>query len=141
MLQGPDLTNSLTGVLTRFRQSPIAFIADIEAMFHQVRTLTEDCDVLRLLWWPNGDTSTTPEELQMMVHLFGGISSPSYANFTLKKTAEDNQNKFDAKTINTLERNFYVDDCLKSVEDEKIGVNLDGRLRELLQRGGFRLTK
>ena len=30
LLQGPDLTNSLIGVLTRFRQEPVAFMADIE---------------------------------------------------------------------------------------------------------------
>ena len=141
ILQGPDLTNSLTGVLTRFRQSPVAFMADIEAMFHQVRTPLEDCDVLRFLWWPNGDTSINPEEFQMTVHLFGGISSPSCANFALKRTAEDNRENFDAETINTLERNFYVDDCLKSVEDEETGINLASNLYELLQKGGFRLTK
>ena len=110
-------------------------------MFHQVRAPLEDCDVLRFLWWPNGDTTVTPEEFQMMVHLFGGISSPSCANFALKKTAEDNRNEFDSETVNTLERNFYVDDCLKSVEDEESGIILVRNLRELLQKGGFRLTK
>ena len=141
LLQGPDLTNSLTGILTRFRQSPMAFMADIEAIFHQVHTPLEDCDVLRFLWWPNGDTSINPEEFQMTVHLFGGISSPSCANFALKRTAEDNRENFDAETINTLERNFYVDDCLKSVEDEETSINLASNLYELLQKGGFRLTK
>ena len=34
--QGPDLTNKLVGVLTRFRLNPIAVMADIQAMFHQV---------------------------------------------------------------------------------------------------------
>ena len=34
--QGPDLTNKLVGVLTRFRLHPIAVIADIQAMFHQL---------------------------------------------------------------------------------------------------------
>ncbi|XP_022784631.1 uncharacterized protein LOC111325153 [Stylophora pistillata] len=37
LLQGPDLTNSLLGVLTRLRQEHIAMMADIESMFHQVR--------------------------------------------------------------------------------------------------------
>ena len=34
LIQGPDLTNSLVGVLTRFRQEDIALMADIEGMFH-----------------------------------------------------------------------------------------------------------
>lgn len=36
LLQGPDLTNNLIGVLTRFREEPIAMTADVEAMFMQV---------------------------------------------------------------------------------------------------------
>ena len=34
LLQGPDQTNQLVGVLSRFRQEPIGVVADIEAMFH-----------------------------------------------------------------------------------------------------------
>jgi hypothetical protein len=37
LLHGPDLSNSITGVLTRFRFDLIAFVADLEAMFYQVR--------------------------------------------------------------------------------------------------------
>jgi hypothetical protein len=71
LLQGPDLTNSLVGVITRFRQDPVAFMSDIEAMFHQVRVRSTDCDALRFLWWPNGNLALPPEEYQMTVHLFG----------------------------------------------------------------------
>ena len=51
LLQGPDLTNNLTGVQRRFRQELIAFICDIEAMFHQVKVNEEHRDLLRFLWW------------------------------------------------------------------------------------------
>ena len=44
LLQGPDLTNTLVGVLTRFRQEQIAFMSDIEAMFYQVQVRPSDCD-------------------------------------------------------------------------------------------------
>ncbi|XP_028415393.1 uncharacterized protein LOC114538415 [Dendronephthya gigantea] len=141
LLQGPDLTNSLVGVLTRFREEPIAFMSDIEAMFHQVRVRPSDRDALRFLWWPNGNLENPPEEYQMNVHLFGGTSSPSCANYALKKTAMDNASHFHDKTIETVKRNFYVDDCLKSVRDEEEAIKLSKELRELLSLGGFNLTK
>lgn len=50
LLPGPDLTNTLNGVLSRFREHPVALIADVEAMFHQGKFL-EDAD-LWFLWWP-----------------------------------------------------------------------------------------
>ena len=34
LLQGPDLTNSLVGVLSRFREDKVALMSDVEAMFH-----------------------------------------------------------------------------------------------------------
>ena len=63
-LQGPDLTNSLTGVLIRFREEQIALMADIEAMFHQVRVALKDVNALRFLWFPQNDLNQEPEEFQ-----------------------------------------------------------------------------
>ena len=137
LLQGPVLTNSLVGVLVHFRQEAVAVVADIEAMFHQVKMAPEDCNALRFLWWPDGDLAAEPEELMMAVHLFGGVSSPSCANFALKKTAEDNKTSFHPETVRTVKRNFYIDDCLASDESAILVDNLT----ELLRRGGFRLTK
>lgn len=34
LLQGPDFTNSLVGVLLRFRQERVAVMADVEKMFY-----------------------------------------------------------------------------------------------------------
>jgi hypothetical protein len=55
VLQGPDLADKLVGVLAPFRLHSVAFMADIEAMFHQVKVKCEDQDVLRFLWWPGGN--------------------------------------------------------------------------------------
>lgn len=43
--------------------------------------------------------------------------------------------------METVRKNFYVDDCLKSLESSAHAVNLAGQLRDLLSRGGFRLLK
>ena len=55
LLQGPDLTNGLLGVLLRFRRGRVASSADIKAMYHQVRVDPKDWDALTFLWWPNDD--------------------------------------------------------------------------------------
>lgn len=141
LLQGPDLMNSLIGVIMRFRQEPIALAADIQAMFHQVRVIEEDCDALRFLWWPDGDLHKQPKVYQMLVHLFGATSSPSCAAYALKRTATDNAGSFDRDVAATVERNFYVDDLLKSVDSEDKAVKLASELQAMLKKGGFRLTK
>ena len=46
LLQGPDFTNSLVGVLLRFREERVALMADVEKMFHQVKVKPQDCDPL-----------------------------------------------------------------------------------------------
>ena len=70
LLQGPDLTNNLTGVLLRFRQEPVALMADMEQMFHQVSVAPDDCHSLRFLWWEDSDLSKNPVDHQMLVHFF-----------------------------------------------------------------------
>ena len=115
LLPGPDQTNNLVGVLTRFREHPVALVADIEGMFHQVRVSPDDHDALRFLWWPNDDLSREPVDYCMQVHLFGSTSSPSCASFCLRKTAEDHKDRFGEAVIHTVKRNFYVDDCIKSL--------------------------
>ena len=49
------------------------------------------------------------------MHLIGAASSPAYANYTLRCTADDNEDEYGIRAADTLRRNFYVDDVLKSV--------------------------
>jgi hypothetical protein len=128
------MTNTLVGVLTRFRQGPIAFLADIEAMFCQVRVSSEHRSFLRFLWWCDGDYEQSPEEYKMLVHLFGATSSPSCAGFCLRKVADEFENEFDEETIKTIRKNFYVDDCLKSVQKTEDAIQLIEELRRLLAK-------
>ena len=58
------------------------------------------------------------QEYQMVVHLFRAIWSPACTNFALRKTAEENRHSFPTDVISTVKRNFYVDDCLKSLPSE-----------------------
>ncbi|XP_015748010.1 PREDICTED: uncharacterized protein LOC107327777 [Acropora digitifera] len=141
LLQGPDQTNQLVGVLSRFRQNSVGIVADIEAMFHQVLVDPKDCDSLRFLWWPNGDLTKEMREYRMVKHLFGATSSPSVANFCLRKTAQLHREEFDKEVIETVNRDMYVDDMMKSTSTTEKAINLASQLQTLLKKGGFRLTK
>ena len=45
----------------------------------------------------------------MGVHVFGGISLPSCCNYALKRTARDNEEKYQKVVTDTFRRKFYVD--------------------------------
>ena len=113
----------------------------MEAMFYQVRVDPKDYDALRFLWLPDDDLSKQPIEYRMELHLFGSTSSPSCANFSLRKTVQDQSGYFSPEVISTVLKNFYVDDCLKSVTSSSVARNLRKVLGELLSKGRFRLTK
>lgn len=141
LLQGPDLTNSLVGVLCRFRKELIAFMCDLEAMFHQFKVKEEDRDYLRFYWWENGDITKTPVQYRMTVHLFGAASSPGCANFGLKKTAIDNECEFGSDAANFIRKDFYVDDGLKSVATVSEAASLIENTKSICAKGGMRLHK
>ena len=140
LITGPDLLNSLAGILLRFRMFQFPIIADIKAMFHQVRLKPEDRQAVRFLW--KGDLNGAEvEHYQMNVHIFGGRCSPCCASFALKKTGTDNLTKASAETLDAIEKDFYMDDLLKSVETIEQGKKLVLELCALLKAGGFHLTK
>ena len=141
LLQGPDLTNNLLGVLLRFRQGNITLIGDIEKMFYQVKVPNEHTDFLRLWWFPDGDLQQAPAEYRLTVHVFGAVSSPSCANYALRRSALDNQEEFGDEAAETILRKFYVDDMVTSVDDESSAIKLLHDVREVCKKGGFNLTK
>ena len=141
LLQGPDLANLLLGVLLRFRLNQVAFMGDIEAMFYMVHVPPDQWDLLRFLWWPDGDTTKDLVECQMMVHIFGGISSPTCSNFALRKTASDHASEFPVEVTKMLGNDFYVDDLLKSVATTNGAIDLIKDVCKLCKLGGFHLTK
>lgn len=138
LLPGPDLANNLWGVLTRFRFEEVAFVADLEAMFYQIRVPSSDRRYLRFLWWAENRLGGRVCEFQMTVHTFGAASSPSVANYVIKTIASRAN---DQLVKQTLFNHFYVDDCLRSVCDADTCERLIARLRETCEQNGFHLTK
>ena len=74
-------------------------------------------------------------------NVFSGVSSPSCINFELKKAADDNEVEYGPEAADTLSKNFYVDNMLKSVASVPEAVTLVKNARRMCRAGGFILTK
>ena len=79
-------------------------------------------------------------DFQMCAHVFGSTSSSSCSNYYLKRTAIENKDTYGVETSNTLLRNFYVDDLLKSVKSETAVIRLMN-VKCMCEAGGFNLKK
>ena len=141
LMKGPTFMNNLVGVLIRFRKNKIALVADVEAMFHQVRVEPSHTNALRFLWWKDGDLNNEPIVCQMLVHLFGATSSPSCANFSLRQTAIEFGHLYKPVISSIINNNFYVDDCLVSLPSVEDAIYVYNSLTSILARRGFHLTK
>jgi hypothetical protein len=140
LLSGPDLANNLVGILMRFRRGVIAMSADVEGMFHQVHVPECDSDALRFLWKDDLDSNRPPDTYKMCVHIFGAKCSPCCANYCLKRDALDAVDVSDLACQSVL-REFYVDDFMRSVNVIPQAVSLALELVKLTATGGFKLTK
>ena len=92
LLVGPDLLQILLLVLLRFREHKYAVSADIEGVFIQVGWLESDQRSLCFLW--QEDPTSDVSAFQYTRHIFGAKNSPTCANYALRRTTVDNQDRY-----------------------------------------------
>ena len=141
LLTGPYLTNQFIGVLHRFRLEPVAFMADTQAMYYQVKVPERQRSYLRYLWWKEGDINSEIVDHEMCVHFLRAVSSHSSNSYSLKRTTVDNSTSFGVDASETVMNNFYVDGLLTPVKSEEYAVDLIKRVKEMCAAGGFNLAK
>lgn len=81
LLSGPDMLNSLQGILLRFRQEKIAITMDVEHMFYNFKVPEEQRCYLRFIWHEDNDFEQPLVDYQMTRHIFGNSTSPVVANY------------------------------------------------------------
>ncbi|XP_077379067.1 uncharacterized protein LOC144019709 [Festucalex cinctus] len=140
-LDGPDLNNSLVGVLMRFRSDPYAVMADVEQMFHNFMVREDHRDYLRFLWFKNHDLDGEVEEFRMCVHVFGNCPSPSVAIYGLRRTALEGESEYGREVRQFIERHFYVDDGLSSFSSTDEAIDVLSRTQKMLAQSNIRLHK
>ena len=95
----------MIGTIFSFREGPVDLSADIESMFLQVQVPERDKSCLRFLWRPTVNELVQIYEYQR--HVFGAKSSPTCANYALKRVAIDNEDEFPI-AAKTIQNNFYM---------------------------------
>ena len=128
-------------MLLRFREGRVAIRVGIEAMFYQVQVFEEHRSFLRFLWWKDNNTSNDIMDYEMNAHVFDETSSISCSNYALRRTAIENDDKFGEEVAVTLEKNFYDDDLLKSVNTVKDATSIFNNLIAMCAAAGFNLAK
>ena len=141
LVTGPDLNNSLLGVLIRFRKDSIAITADIQQMFHCFVVRPEDRNYLRFLWHRDNDLEKDIVEYRMKVHVFGNSPSPAVATHCLRRAAEEGEKEFGKDARQYVDRDFYVDDGLKSLPTKEAAIDLLKRTQNMLACSNLRLHK
>ena len=138
LMSGPDMVNSLLGILLRFRKDEVAMTADIEQMFYRFRVEEKHRNFLRFYWYRNNNPDDELIEYRMKAHVFGNSPSPAIATFGLRKTVEF----ADLDVKDFVNRNFYVDDGIISLPSESEAISLMKRTLSILKtEGQLRLHK
>ncbi len=136
LLPGPTFGPSLLGVLLRFRKHAIAISGDIKAMFLQVCILPED----KPLVWQNLCRDVPPVVYEWQVLPFGTTCSPCCATYVLQRHVHGHSKEGDDVRM-SVDRCFYVDNCLQSLPSKAEAKYLLDKLWSLLASGGFEIRQ
>ena len=109
-------------------------------MLFQVVVRKEHRSLLRFFWWQNSKLSKNLIDHEISVHVFVCTSSLSCSNYVFHGTSTDGEDQFGKAAAKTLQDNFYVDDLLKSQDNEKEAIKLIKNVKAMCESGGFKLT-
>ena len=100
-------------------------------------------------WWQNWQILsldrlingiTVEPVYENTLHVFVAKSLPTCANYALNQVAKDNEVNVESLDT-TVHRNFCLDDFLKSVRTPQEAMEIYKKIREILVKVGFKLTK
>ena len=128
---GPDLLSSLFGVFLRFCEGRIAMAADVKEMYHMLHLPDRDKPALRFLW--RDSLKEEPSVYQFERTVFGEVSAPSRANYTMRRNADENGEDLPLG-VKAVYQNFYMDDGLPSTDSREEAIEMRKQMTELLRR-------
>ena len=135
---GPNLLSSLFGVFLRFCEERISMAADVKEMYHMLRLPESNKPSMRFLWGESPDEE--PRVYQFERTVFGEVSVPSRANYTMRRNADENGEDLPLG-VKAVHKHFYMDVGLPSTDSREEAIEMRKQMTELLRCGGFHLDK
>lgn len=139
LLKGPDLLNSIIGVMIKWRENQYAVIGDVSKMFNQVLTDSNtDAHVQRILW--RISEVRRPDVYVCLVVMIGIKPAPAVANTAMDLTAEQCTSIF-PEASEVIKESRYMDDVVDSRNsiDELRQITKD--IDTVLATGNFRIKE
>lgn len=140
LLKGPDLFNSMLGILWNFRQRRIGFAADIQEMFPQIRIISQDHSSQRFLWRESKNKYQQPDTYEIVTMMFGTVCSPSSAQEVRNRNAEEFRTEC-PNAVNAIQKKHYMDDYLDSADNEEEANEQIANVIRVHKAGGFKICK
>ena len=112
--------------------------ADVKEMYHMLRLPNRDKPAMRFLLRDSLDKEPSVNQFERTV--FGEVSAPSRANYTMRRDADEN-GEYLPLGVKAVYKHFYMDDGLPSTHSREEAIKMRKQMTELLRRGGFRLHK
>ena len=135
--KGPDVLNSLYGILLRFREDEIVFTGDLTKMFNQVNLSEFDQHCHRILWREMDDTRE-PDHYCLTCASFGDKCAGIIAMLALKFTAEMFLKEL-PEAAKIIINNSYVDDIVGGAKDAAEACKVMGDINHIVSKGGFKV--
>ena len=135
--KGPDMMNNLLGVLIRFREDNVAIAGDLKKMYHSVKLSPIDQQTHRFLW-RDMQLDRKPDIYVMTAVSFGDKPAGAIATLALRKTAENNAEKF-PNAAKIIIKNSYVDDIIDSLSSHEEAKRATNEIEIALNTGGFEI--
>lgn len=135
---GPTIQDDLTTLITRWRKYPVAFCADLEKMYRQIRIHELDQGYQRIVW---RDSPSKPIlDFKLLTVTYGTACAQFLAIRSLQQLAHDGVKSHPLASQSILE-DFYVDDILSGAYDVSEALTLQSELRDLSSSAGLHLRK
>ncbi len=119
----------------------MAITADIEHMFHCFLVKEDHRDSLLFLWYRNNNPTPDIVNYRIQVHLLGNSPSPAVAVYGLRKAAKKAEADCGSDARRYIDREYYVDDALKSFSTEEEAISILWRAQKMLAPSNLRLHK